>query len=87
MRKEAKAFVGRGRLLDGHPNVILSLHALDEPVRNPPVAAANSRALRTSTSSLEQQASRPASLRQLGEPPWYRDFERIVVGIGLRFLR
>jgi hypothetical protein len=39
------------------------LSALDGPVRNPPVAGANSRALRTCTSSLEQQASRPASLR------------------------
>ena len=43
--------------------LVPSLHALDGPVRNPPVAGANSRALRTSTSSLEQQALRPASLR------------------------
>ena len=54
---------------------------LQWPVAHPPVAGVDPPALHACTLLLEQQASRPASLRYLGEPPWYRDTERIVAGI------
>jgi len=54
---------------------------LQWPVGHPSVAGEERSALLGCTLSLEQQASRPASLGYLGDPPGYRHIERIVDGI------
>ena len=56
-------------------------HTLQWPVAHPPVSGVDPPALHACTSLLEQQASRPASLGYLGDPPGYRHIERIVDGI------